>query len=387
MKVMSDATNPLRDYQPFIDLMGRLDNRALAMAVAAGFTALVQSSSATIGIVILLASDGFITLEAGIALVLGAMVGTCVTALLSGIGKPREAVQTSLVHVTLNTGTALIWVWFIGDLAALARSVSDDISRQIANAATFATLGSSLLFIGLTAPIATFVRWLVPDSPAVRGRGEPEFLDDLYLETPAEAVERVRLEVGRLGELAEEAVRGVIPEIGRVSPPREAFRAGVEDAAALHTAIQDYGHKLIKRELGEAESASLGRLLAAAGQIAAITDSIAVNLDAIVREWEEHRFEASPETNAMLLAVHAAVIDAISDAVSALRERDAEKARRVDEARGDVREGIEALYRRISQRLAAGGPGRYDIFRLQTQFVELLESLFFIARRVAWNAV
>ena len=77
MSVMSDAMSPLRSYQPFLDLMARMENPLIGILVAAGFTALVQSSSATTGIVIVMATQGFITLEAGIALAFGANIGTC----------------------------------------------------------------------------------------------------------------------------------------------------------------------------------------------------------------------------------------------------------------------------------------------------------------------
>ena len=77
MDQMSAATSPLRTFQPFIDFMARLDNPFLAIVVGAGFTALVQSSSATTGIVIMLASQGFLSLEAGIAVAIGANIGTC----------------------------------------------------------------------------------------------------------------------------------------------------------------------------------------------------------------------------------------------------------------------------------------------------------------------
>jgi len=102
MGVMSEAMHPLRSYQPFLDLMVNMSNPLLGILVAAAFTALVQSSSATTGIVIVMASQGFISLPAGIALAFGANIGTCVTALLAAIGKPREALRAAAVHVLFN---------------------------------------------------------------------------------------------------------------------------------------------------------------------------------------------------------------------------------------------------------------------------------------------
>ena len=85
MGVMSNAMKPLQSYQPFLDLMAHMDNPILGILTAACFTGLVQSSSATTGIVIVMASQGFITLTAGIALIFGANVGTCITALLGRV--------------------------------------------------------------------------------------------------------------------------------------------------------------------------------------------------------------------------------------------------------------------------------------------------------------
>jgi phosphate:Na+ symporter len=77
------------------------------------FTALIQSSSATTAIIIVMASQGFISLDAGIPLVMGANIGTCVTALLAAIGKPREAVRCAMVHTGLATTGVLMWLPFI----------------------------------------------------------------------------------------------------------------------------------------------------------------------------------------------------------------------------------------------------------------------------------
>ncbi len=95
MHLMSDGTKPLRTYQPFMEMMQQMDHPLWAILLGAGFTALVQSSSATTGLVIALASQGLISLDAGIALIFGANIGTCITAGLASIGKSREAVRAA----------------------------------------------------------------------------------------------------------------------------------------------------------------------------------------------------------------------------------------------------------------------------------------------------
>jgi len=106
MGVTSEGMSPLRSYEPFINLMASMENPFFGILVAAVFTALVQSSSATTGIVIVMASQGFVTLPAGIALAFGANVGTCITAILASLGKPTEAKRASMVHVLFLTSPA-----------------------------------------------------------------------------------------------------------------------------------------------------------------------------------------------------------------------------------------------------------------------------------------
>ena len=101
---MGEAMHPLRSYEPFLQLMGQMDRPFLAILVGALFTALVQSSSATTAIVITMAGQGLISLEAGIALAFGSNIGTCVTAQLAAIGKSREALRAAMVHLIFNFG-------------------------------------------------------------------------------------------------------------------------------------------------------------------------------------------------------------------------------------------------------------------------------------------
>ena len=152
--------NPLRSYEPFLDWMIRMENPALGILVGALFTALVQSSSATTGVVIVMASQGFISLPAGIAISFGANIGTCVTALLASIGKPREALRAACVHVLFNVLGVLVWLAFIEHLATVVASISPvaeglsgqaklaaETPRQIANAHTVFNVANTLIFI------------------------------------------------------------------------------------------------------------------------------------------------------------------------------------------------------------------------------------------------
>ena len=174
MGLMGNAMQPLRSYEPFLNLMNRMDQPLLAILIGALFTALVQSSSATTAIIITMAGQGLLTLEAGIILAFGANIGTCVTAQLAAIGKPREALRAACIHLFFNVGGVLIWLPFITllaywvtiispaypELAGTSR-VAAEVPRQIANAHTLFNIINTLLFIGFTNYLAKFVQWLI----------------------------------------------------------------------------------------------------------------------------------------------------------------------------------------------------------------------------------
>ncbi len=123
MGLMGDAMKPLRTFEPFLDILARMENPFLGILAGAVFTGLVQSSAATVGIAIAMASEGLLSLPAGIALALGANIGTCVTALLAALGKPTEAVRAAVVHITFNIVGVLVWLPLLTILADIAIAV------------------------------------------------------------------------------------------------------------------------------------------------------------------------------------------------------------------------------------------------------------------------
>ncbi|SET31851.1 phosphate:Na+ symporter [Nitrosomonas marina] len=266
MELMSNAALPLRTYQPFIEVMQEMRNPFFGMLAGVVFTTLVQSSSATTGIVIVLATQGLITLEAGIALLLGASVGTCITAMLSAIGKPREAVKAATVHVIFNLVGVVILLPFIPQFADLVRTVSPEVHvltdlerlaaevpRQIANAHTLFNVASTLVFICFTGTLAALVEYMVP-SPAVVSihKGKPVYLQELFLDQPALALDQVKLELGRMGGMVVNAVEQSLPSaISGDEETLETLRLNDDAIDKLHEEILAYLGKLSLGDLVE----------------------------------------------------------------------------------------------------------------------------------------
>ncbi|MBU4129557.1 MAG: Na/Pi symporter, partial [Proteobacteria bacterium] len=119
MKLMSDAMNPLRSFPAFINLMKDLENPFMGILFGTAFTAVVQSSSATTGVLIVLAQQGLISLEAGIPVIFGANIGTCVTAALAGIGASREAKRVAIAHILFKVAGVFLFIFWIPQFADL----------------------------------------------------------------------------------------------------------------------------------------------------------------------------------------------------------------------------------------------------------------------------
>ncbi len=165
LDVIDEAMKPFRDYQPFINLMATLGTHpVLGAAIGALFTVLIQSSSATVAIVITLASSGLISLPAGIALMLGAEVGTCADTLVSTVGRGRAALRTGVFHFLFNITSAIVGIIFAPQLAQLVLAISgDSVGRQIANAQVIFNLIGVAVVIGFVPLIVRGLEKLIPD--------------------------------------------------------------------------------------------------------------------------------------------------------------------------------------------------------------------------------
>jgi phosphate:Na+ symporter len=217
MNTMGDAMKPLRTYEPFIELMQQMANPFLGMLVSAIFTALVQSSSATMGVVIALATQQLISFPAGLALILGANVGTCVTAGLSVIGRSTEAKRVAGAHVFFNLGGAILILPFLGLIASTIgpeNGDSADLTRGIANAHTFFNIGMAILFLPFLTFIANFLSKIIPDEKVESKAGvyvtalEPDLLS-----APSLAMAAVTKELEQLGKLVLMVYRDSLPTL------------------------------------------------------------------------------------------------------------------------------------------------------------------------------
>lgn len=393
---MSAATNPLRTFQPFIEFMARLDNPFLGIVVGAGFTVLVQSSAATTGIVIMLASQGFLSLEAGIAVAIGANIGTCFTAVLSAFGKPPEAVRAAVVHVLFNVIGALMWIGFISFLADVAREFSPlhpelsgparlaaETPRQIANANTLFNVANTLILIWFAGPIAHLAMKIVPDRPTSGPKPvEPRYLDKVYLGTPPIGIDRVRMELGHMGGCVVRMLDAA-PDAWNSGDRRQLIRIANQDddVDRLHTAILDYIRALSSGELKATDAARLEDLFIIANYLESIgdlvaTDLVAQGINRLERHVELHRgVEIGND-------YWDAVAAALKDVMSALATNDADLARDVVHRKAGIYEMANDMVHELGIQLRNDAID-LDRFRISADVVGQIKRIYYNIRKIA----
>lgn len=399
MHVMSEAMHPLRSYEPFLNLMKTMDNPLVGVLIATVFTAIIQSSSASTGIVIVMASQGFISLQAGIALAFGANIGTCATALLAVIGKPREAVRAAIVHLLFNVCGVLIWLPFIGFIASFVTSISPaypDLSgaarlaaetpRQIANAHTFFNIANTLIFIWFTTQIARLVEWLVPDRALeeealiVRTR----FLQEELLSTPSLALDQVRMEVMHMGETVNQMLQRIMPAIikgDRVA--LEEIRKMDDTVDILHAGIIDYLGRISKQQLNDEQTRELLQLMEAVSNLENVGDIIETNLVVLGYDRIKDHIEISEATQGVLNGFQQAITRAVTAAVQAVAQRNQRAAQVVTGMKEEINQIADSAALHEARRLVAEEPNRIPAYTMEIDIIEKQKRIYYFAKRMA----
>ena len=381
MNVMSEATSPLKIYEPFIQLMKGLDNHVWGILIGTVFTAAVQSSSATTGVVIVLASQGLITVEAGIAIILGANIGTCVTAVLSALGKPRDAMRVAFSHIFFNVIGVLIWFAFIDNLSDLVRAVAGgNEARQIANAHTIFNIANTVVFIWLVNPVARLVLWLLPQEKKSKQKQFPE-LHSYYLEDTSTAVDLAQGTIVKLGKQTIQiigdglntALRGNELELAKLRKEDELIDIG-------HAEILLFLQQIQSLSMSKKEAKRLEKQIEAVNILETAADLITTNLV----EAAEHRikkgFDASEETIQKISNLYKIAFDAFALALQKYKHEIDKKENPI--SKREFKEQYYVVQSHLMQRLSAIDDKRISIYRFETEVLEAIRSLHALARRL-----
>ena len=308
----------------------------VALLVAAGFSALITSSAATIGLALALASYGLLPLSGAVAIVLGANIGTCATALAAAVGATAEAKRVAAAHIAFKLlGAALVFP-LIGPFGALVAATSGDPARQIANAHTVFNLGISLVFLPFTPLAARAIEALVPDDPTAETPFRTRYLDERALDQPSLAFGQATRESLRMADVVQAMLRDVIAVFARDD------QALLEEVEKRDDQV-DYLEREIKLFLArvgrDAVGAELSRkeigLISFIGNLENIGDIIDKNLMELARKklYQGRRF--SEAGWAEIIEFHGLVQKNLERGIAAFAANDRVLAQEVLEQRPD----------------------------------------------------
>jgi phosphate:Na+ symporter len=401
MEIMSQSMEPLKDYPPFLSLMATLNNPWASLIAAALFTALVQASAATLGVAIVFASQGLIGLEAGVAMILGANIGTCVLAAVAAVGKPSEAVRAAVVHIIFKITGALIALPFIPLLAQAAIAISprapidptgivletQTIARQIANAHTIFNVTIVMLFLPFSPLFARFVEWLVPDREdlAEHAMSMPRYLDSSLLDTPSLALGMVRREVSRMADVLEEMLADIPDAVFHGNLERmQQVQALDEHVDDLFAAITRYLAKINQEDLSEDTADEVLAAMSALTELEAIGDIIENNLNHLANVRVTNNVHLDPESLQALSKYHSQVSKAFRSAVVAFVSDNREIAKMVMGMKEEINQmdiqtrAWQALLLRETLT-----PQEMASYTLQMDIMDNLKRIYYHVKRVA----
>ena len=400
MGLMSSGMTPLRSYEPFLAILKGLEKPLAGIAAGALFTAIVQSSAATVGIAIAMASEGLLALPAGIALALGANIGTAATTAFMGIlsSKSADATRASVVHVAFNVLGTLIWlpvIWLLVDLAVWVSPASPELQgsaraaaevpRQIANANTLFNVLNTVLFIGFTGWFAKVAERLVPDRKLPPGViVQPHYLDEAALAAPSVALQAVRLELGRVGEITLGMLKDVGPALKEGDLERiESIARRDDQVDILEAEIFRYLARIRVGHLTEDESAEMQQLMVATDNIESLADVIETDIVALAYKRAKIKSNSGSETQALLDDLYLLTVESVELAVKAIRDNDQTAAESVMMMKTHFRDLSERLLERKATLLRADDPDYLDLVRMQMSFVDYMRRIYTLAKRIA----
>ena len=323
MKVMSDTMKPLRTNQTFNSILVSFENPFMGILAGAIFTALIQSSSATTGIVITLASGGSITLEAGIPLIFGANVGTCVTALLAGLNASREAKRIAIAHVLFNVTGVLLFCFWIPTFSAWMAKTADNIPRQIANAHTFFNIFATVIFIPFTSIIAELIIKFFPDKAKSRNIEKPKVLnlDENVFNNPAVAISNTQAEIRGVLGLLERVIGSLVllfvsKEIkhdieNSEQELDEGIQIRLDKIDYLNKAISAYLIKINNQDLNDTQSREIFTLVTVINYINLINNGINLRFNRLMELKKQNINDLSDVNQNELINFHSKMLKQI----------------------------------------------------------------------------
>lgn len=329
ISIMGSELGNLKDYPNVVNLLAAFgQHRLLGLLAGMLFTALIQSSSATTGMVIVMVQQGLLDIDAAMALVLGSNIGTCATALLASIGTGLSARRTAVAHVLFNVFGVIIFTVALGPYTDLIQVLSTHVDRQVAWGHTIFNTVNTLLFLPFITPFVKLITRLVPGQEEIIEAGA-KYLDKNLLKTPVLALGAAEREIGRMADLTldmmDDAMNMLIKSDMNILKAIERKESVVDQ---LEKDISVYLAKLAQDSLTGDQSRLLASYLHAVNDIERIGDH-AENISTLVREKIEDGYPFSESALEELKDMYTKVRNMIAKAIASYRAKNVALAREI----------------------------------------------------------
>ena len=331
MTFMSDAVEPLKDSESFSKLMTAFNNPLLAVAAGAIITAIIQSSSASVGILQAISTTGQLTYGMAIPIIMGQNIGTCITALISSIGVNRSARRVAIIHITFNCiGTLLIlpvyllldWVFSF----AITDSVIDYIGIAVVHT-IFNVLTTAILF-PFTKLLEKFAYAVIKEKS--EEKEETILLDERLLHTPAVAIEACRSATIQMAEISRDAIiKSMELQFEYTDADAERIRELENEIDTYEDKLNAYMVRISKHSISSSDSKTVSKMLHCIGNFERIGDH-ALNIMESAKEIHDKGIHFSDEAMKEIRVVIDALTQTINVAFDAFVNDDLNLARKVE---------------------------------------------------------
>ncbi len=330
MDSMSAAVSGLRDVPEFQNLLLLFSNPILGVLAGAILTAIIQSSSASVGILQAVATTGQVTFGSAIPIIMGQNIGTCVTALLSCVGTNKNAKRAAVVHLSFNVIGTLVWLTLFCVANAIFKFafVHETIS-QVGIAAVHSTFNllCTALLLPMTSQLEKLSRLIVPDGKEAE---TVPMLDDRLMATPSIAVERCRVLTESMASISFKGIQSALKELRTYNAQdAEVIRQYEKDADRYEDLLGTYLVKLSAHDMTEKDSTEAAELLHMIGDLERISDH-GVNVLESAEEIREKNIQFSDAAWRELSVITAAVEEILDLSLTAFLHDDIKTAALVE---------------------------------------------------------
>ncbi|MBE6848385.1 MAG: Na/Pi cotransporter family protein [Ruminococcus sp.] len=354
MDAMSDAVSGLRDVPQFQELFIMFKNPILGVLAGAILTAIIQSSSASVGILQALASTGQVSFGAAIPIIMGQNIGTCATALLSSVGTNKNARRAAFVHLFFNIiGTVILLTVFSIVTAILKPVILDESATYMGIAVCHSVFNvvCTALLLPMSGLLEKLVYKLVPEDKKTE---ETPLLDERLLVTPPIALEQCEHRAGDLANFAATAIRDSLSLFSEYTPAlASSIREREEQSDEYEDLLNTYLVKLSSHNISVQDSEEAAKLLKIIGDFERISDH-SVNIVESVEEMREKQIAFTPAAMQELSVICEAVEEITGLALDAFLHNDVTAAAQVEPLEEVIDNLREKLRSRHIQRLQQG---------------------------------